>query len=130
MRQEKDLKIKHLVLDVVLSGKIINVGSNDENFSVRAIAETVESIIPNSKLTYSENANKDSRSYKVNFDKIKNQLEFKTKWTLKDGIKQIYEVIKKKEFSEKDFQDKKFYRVAYIKWLIENSIIDKDLRFN
>ena len=57
-------------------------------------------------------------------------MEFKTKWTLKDGIKQIYEVIKKKEFSEKDFQDKKFYRVAYIKWLIENSIIDKDLRFN
>ena len=113
-----------------VSGQIFNVGSNDENFSVRAIAETVESIIPNSKLTYSENANKDSRSYKVNFDKIKNQLEFKTKWTLKDGIKQIYEVIKKKEFSEKDFQDKKFYRVAYIKWLIENSIIDKDLRFN
>lgn len=113
-----------------VSGQIFNVGSNDENFSVREIAETVESMIPNSKLTYSENANKDSRSYKVNFDKIKNQLEFKTKWTLKDGIKQIYEVIKKKEFSEKDFQDKKFYRVAYIKWLIENSIIDKDLRFN
>ena len=48
---------------------------------------------------------------------------------LKDGIKEIYEVIKKKGFTEKDFRDRKFYRVAYIKWLMEQRILVDNLSF-
>ena len=40
----------------------------------------------------------------------------------------MYDIIKKLNFSEKDFLDKKYYRVAYIKWLLENGIIDNNLR--
>jgi len=97
------------------NGEIFNVGSNEENYTVREIAEKVKKVIPQSQIEYSKNAGKDARSYKVKFDKI-NQLGFKTKWKLIDGIENIYEAFKRMEFAEKDFTDKQFYRVKYINW--------------
>jgi len=108
-------------------GETFNVGSNDENYQVREIAEFVESIVPDSKIEYGKNANKDSRSYKVDFSKIKNKLGYENKWTLLEGIKEIYKELKKKSFTEEDFKDKKFYRVEYIKWLIDQQKIDDQL---
>ena len=90
----------------------------------------MEKIIPDSKITYGENANKDTRSYRVDFSKIKTKLGFKTKWTLEKGIENIYENLKQRNFTENDFADKKFYRVKYIKWLIENNKLDSNLFIN
>jgi nucleoside-diphosphate-sugar epimerase len=116
--------IKSLKVDESkVSGEIFNVGSTDQNFQVKEIANLVKEIVPNSKVTFSPKASKDARSYRVNFDKIKNELQFQTKWTLKDGISQFYNAIKDKNFTENEFRDKKFYRVAYIKWLVEENKI-------
>ena len=111
-----------------INGEIFNVGSNEDNYTVREIAEKVEKIIPQSRIEYSKNASKDARSYKVNFDKIKNQIGFKTKWKLIDGIENIYEDFKRRQFTKNDFNDKKFYRVKYINWLLEKGLIDSNLR--
>jgi len=111
-----------------VNGQIFNVGTNDDNYRVREIAQLVEEIVPDSKTEYAKNADKDSRSYKVNFDKIKDQLGYKTKWKLKDGIKSIYEELKKRGMQEKDFNDKKFYRVKYLKSLMEKGLLDEKLR--
>lgn len=113
----------------VISGEIFNVGSNEDNYTTKQIAEKIETIIPESKIEYAQNANKDTRSYKVNFDKIRDKLGYTTRWNLEDGIKQIYETMKNKEFSESDFKDKAYYRVTYIKWLLENGILDNSLKF-
>ena len=112
-----------------VNGQAFNVGTNDGNYTIREIAQKVEQIIPNSNITYAKDANKDSRSYKVDFSKIKQQLGFETKWSLEKAIKEIYDLLKSKKFSEEDFKDKKYYRVAYIKWLIENNKIDNNLFF-
>jgi len=111
-----------------INGEIFNVGSNENNFTVREIAEKVEKVIPQAQIEYSKNASKDARSYKVDFDKIKNQLGFKTKWKLIDGIENIYEDFKKRQLTKNDFNDKKFYRVKYINWLLEKGLIDSNLR--
>lgn len=113
--------------DSKVSGEIFNVGSNDDNYTVREIAEKVEHIVPNSKIEYSENANKDSRSYKVNFDKISNKLNFKTKWTLNKGIEDIFNNMKEENISVDDLNDKKFYRVKYLKYLLDEGKINKNL---
>lgn len=110
-----------------ISGETFNVGSNEENYTVKQIAEMVEEIVPNSKIEYANEARKDLRSYRVDFSKIKDQIGYKTKWKLKDGIREIYNIIKMKAFTEKDFKDKDYYRVAYIKWLIDQGILDNNL---
>jgi len=113
-----------------VNGQAFNVGTNEDNFTVREIAQKVEQIIPNSKITYAKNVNKDSRSYRVDFSKIKQQLGYKTKWDLEKAINEIYKLLNIKKFSEENFKDKNYYRVAYINWLIENNKIDNNLFFN
>ena len=110
-----------------IGGETFNVGTNEDNYRVHQIAELVESIVPDSKVKYVENANKDLRSYQVNFDKIKNQIGYNKKWNLEDGIKNIYETFKSKKITEYDFLDKRFYRVKYINWLIEQKKLDSNL---
>jgi nucleoside-diphosphate-sugar epimerase len=110
-----------------VSGEIFNVGSNEDNYTVREIAEKVEKIVPNSIIEYSKTASKDSRSYRVNFDKITDKIGFKTKWNLDNGIKQIYETMKEKQLSENDLNDKNFHRVKYLKFLIENNTLNSNL---
>jgi len=108
-----------------VNGQIFNVGTNDDNYKVKEIAQLVEEIVPNSKIEYATNADKDSRSYKVNFDKIREQIGYKTKWKLKDGIRNIYEELKKRGLEEKDFNDEKFYRVKYLKSLMAKGLLDE-----
>ena len=112
------------------AGQIFNVGNNNDNFSVREIAEQVQEIVPDSKVEFANQSNKDFRSYKVDFDKIAKVLNFKTKWNLKDGIKQLYDVFIKEKFSESDFHDKKFHRINQLKWLIEEGHLDGHFKIN
>lgn len=113
----------------LVTGQIFNVGDNNDNFSVREIAECVKQIIPNSEVEFANISNKDFRSYKVSFDKIARVLNFKTKWNLQDGIKQLYNIFNTKKLTESDFQDKKFYRVEQLKSLIEENRIDENFKF-
>ena len=110
-----------------VTGETFNVGSNDDNVTVLQIAEKILKIIPNSEIEIAKNSNKDNRSYKVNFDKIYQKLGFKTKWNLDDGIKYIYEEMKNKNFSIDDFTNKKFFRLKYLIWLMEEKKINEKL---
>jgi nucleoside-diphosphate-sugar epimerase len=112
-----------------VSGGIFNVGKNEENYKVIEIAEKIKEIIPNTQIEFSKDASKDKRSYKVNFEKIKNELGFIPSWKLDDGIKQVYNALREKQFTEECFKDKTYYRVAYINWLIKNKMIDSSLKF-
>lgn len=114
----------------MVSGKIFNVGKNEENHKVIEIAEKIKKIIPNTEIEFSKQASKDKRSYKVNFDKIKNELGFVPSWNLDEGIKQVYNILLDKQFTEESFRDKTYYRIAYINWLLQNKMIDSSLRFN
>jgi nucleoside-diphosphate-sugar epimerase len=113
-----------------VTGEIFNVGSNEDNVTVLDIAKKISKIIPNSKIEIASNSNKDNRSYRVNFDKINTKLKFKTKWNLDDGIKHIYNEMEKRSFSKKDFEDKKFFRLKYLIWLINKKIINTELKRN
>ena len=110
-----------------VNNQAFNVGTNQDNYTVREIAQKVEQVVPNSTITYAKDANKDSRSYKVDFSKIKQILGYETKWSLDKAIKEIYNLLKMKKFTEENFKDKKYYRVAYIKWLIESGKINNNL---
>jgi nucleoside-diphosphate-sugar epimerase len=76
-----------------VSGQILNVGSNEGNYQIYPLAQMVaESIgLPFNFEWYGDN---DSRSYRVNFDKIKRVLKFAPKYTAREGAKEIYDALK------------------------------------
>lgn len=76
----------------VIHNLAVNVGSNEENYQMRDLAQFVKETVPNCEVEYAEDAGPDPRSYRVNFDKIHQVFpEFKTRWTARKGVEQCYE---------------------------------------
>ena len=72
---------------------VFNVGTTEENYNKGMVIEEVCKVVPNVKVHYVE-MNEDPRDYRVNFDKIKNELGFTITKTVPDGIKEIYTLLK------------------------------------
>jgi len=72
---------------------VFNVGNIDENYQKGMIIEEVCKIVPDVKVNYVEST-EDPRDYRVNFDKIKNELGFTITKKVPDGIKEIYALVK------------------------------------
>jgi len=77
-----------------INGEVFNVGSDQQNYRILLLAKEVAKAmkIPFKKKWYGD---PDSRSYKISFKKIHDTLGYKTKWTIADGAKEIYDALKK-----------------------------------
>jgi len=73
--------------------QIYNAGSDENNFTKKKIVEEIINVIPDSKFVFSKN-DVDKRNYKVNFNKVKKELNFSTKYSVQYGIKEIVQAIK------------------------------------
>ena len=85
------LCIKH---EGVLS-RVYNVGSSIQNYTKRQIAEKVSSRL-NVPLNIVEKV--DKRDYIVNFDRIKNELNFSTNFLAEDGIEEMVKILEDGNF--------------------------------
>ena len=79
--------------DEKVRANVFNVGSTEENYNKGMIIEEVCKVVPNVKVDYVE-MNEDPRDYRVNFDKIKNELGYTITKTVPDGVKEIYTLLK------------------------------------
>ena len=79
--------------DEKVRANVFNVGITDENYNKGMIIEEVCKVVPGVKVNYVE-MNEDPRDYRVNFDKIKNELGFTITKKVPEGIKEIYKLMK------------------------------------
>ena len=108
--------------------KSYNVGQNAENFQVRDIANLVGEVIPGCNVIITGEHGSDSRSYRVNFDLIANELtNFKPQWTLKKGIEEIYQAYKKLGMDQDKFNNRYFIRLKQLQYLMSTDKIDGNL---
>ena len=70
--------------------RVYNVGSSDQNYTKREIAEKVSRRM-GAPLKIVEK--EDKRDYIVNFDRIKNELGFSTKLSAEDGIEEMVKIL-------------------------------------
>ena len=78
----------------VISGEIYNVGHTTENYTKKMLAEIIQEFVPSTEIEIIE-SKRDLRTYKVSFDKIKNNLKFISKKTIRDSISDILTEIQK-----------------------------------
>ena len=76
-----------------IRANVFNVGCTSENYQKGMIMEEVCKVVPNVKV-HNVETGEDPRDYRVNFDKIKNQLDFSITKKVPDGIKEIYTLVK------------------------------------
>jgi len=112
-----------------VSGQSFNVGTDSENYKVIDVAEMVREVVPGCELDVGKEAPVDPRSYRVSFRKIKeNLVGYRPSWTVRQGIKQLYDFFKETELDYETFKSKRFYDVESIKKLIADGKVDENLR--
>ena len=105
-----------------------NVGIDSENFQVRDIARMVGEVIPGCEVVITGEHGSDSRSYRVDFGKIKRMLPgFKPQWTLRKGIEEVYEAYQRYKMTEEKFMGRYFVRLRQIQYLMDSGKVTKEL---
>jgi nucleoside-diphosphate-sugar epimerase len=94
----------------VVSGQIFNVGDVRLNHTLQNVAEIISDIFPNTQV---ENvANTDRRNYRVNFDKIRNRLNFEANYTIRQGVEEL-----RGAFDERfilDYKDLRYHNQRFL----------------
>jgi nucleoside-diphosphate-sugar epimerase len=107
--------------------QIFNVGSNDQNYQVREIAETVAAEFPGCELVFGPPGG-DNRSYKVNFDKISSRLPgFSCDWNAARGARQLHQVFEQIGMDAETFTGRGHTRLKQLEHLIATKQLDGEL---
>jgi len=115
---------------VLVHNEAFNVGSTDENYLIRDVAKLVEEIVPDSVVTFNDDASADKRCYRVNCDKIRSTLpDFQTEWTVRDGIREIYEAFVRLATTEEEFLSSRYLRIKHVTEQQQRGALSPDLRF-
>jgi nucleoside-diphosphate-sugar epimerase len=77
----------------VVSGRIFNVGSNDQNRQLRDIGDLIKTMVPGIRVIYGESASGEA-NYRVSFDRIERELDFHPSLSLIDGIQEIQHAVR------------------------------------
>lgn len=80
----------------IRENQIFHVGDENNNITVKEIAETVKKVNGSTKITYSNDGDFDARDYKINCSKIKNTIGWHAEYSVEDGIRQMMSVFKEK----------------------------------
>lgn len=71
---------------------VFGVGDTGENYQKKMLAEEIKNIVPKMQVEY-VHKDEDPRDYRVDFSKIKNELNFRITKTVPDGISAIYTAV-------------------------------------
>jgi nucleoside-diphosphate-sugar epimerase len=106
-----------------------NVGRTGENYQIREVAEMVAEVVPDCELAFSPGASPDARDYRVDFTKIEARLPgWEPQWRLRDGIEELYAAYRSAGLTRDQFLGPRYYRLRTIRDLIEERVLDQNLR--
>jgi nucleoside-diphosphate-sugar epimerase len=113
-----------------IHSEAFNVGRNDENYRIGAVAEIVQKAIDGSQITFEEGAGPDPRCYRVDFGKIRRVLPgFEPRWTVPRGVDQLLEAYRRIGMTQEDLEGDRYLRIKHISRLLEEGLIDSELRW-
>jgi nucleoside-diphosphate-sugar epimerase len=114
----------------VIHNQAFNVGMNEENYRIRELAEIVKETVPGCRVEYAAGAEPDTRTYRVNFNKISEMLpEFKPQWNARRGAQELYAAYQKYGVKLEEFEGPKYKRIDHIKQLLASGQLDESLRW-
>ncbi len=115
----------------VTHNEAFNVGTTAENYEIRELAEIVKDIVPNCSIDFAPNAGPDKRCYRVDCNKIARTLpDYKPQWTARRGVEELYHAYKSFGLTLDEFEGPKYKRIAHVKKLIEEGVLDTALRWS
>lgn len=113
----------------IVHNEAFNVGQNKENYQIRDMANVLKKVLPGCEIEYTYERSSDSRTYKVNFDRVSTKLKdfFHPKWDIEEGAIQLYEAYKAHGLTGEELIGNKYIRLNQLKRLVQQEAIDENL---
>ena len=98
----------------IVDFEIFNAGGQENHATKKQIVDEISRLTNIKEVSYSSNGS-DPRNYIVNFDKVKNKLNFVPKYSIKDGIKEILSALNNGQFLDVDSNKNRYgnYNINY-----------------
>jgi len=110
----------------LVHNEVYNVGSSEQNYRVREVAEIVGDIF-GGEVSFGDNGG-DNRSYRVNFEKIANKLPgFECQWDAVKGAQQLHDVFSTIDMDAATFTGRGHTRLLQLQHLIATRQLDDKL---
>lgn len=107
-----------------------NVGRTEDNYRIRELAQIVAETVPGCEVSFAPDAGPDKRNYRVNCDKILRVLpEFEPQWNARRGAQELYDSYRQNGLHLEDFEGPRYKRIAHIKRLLDEGLLDETLRW-
>jgi nucleoside-diphosphate-sugar epimerase len=108
-----------------ISGEIFNVGSNEQNYQIKQLAQFVVDVVPNVEI-HKIPDDPDKRDYNLNFDKISTELGYNVDVRVHEGIVEIKQALEKGII---DPEDPTCFTLQWYKSLLEWNQRIKDISY-
>lgn len=107
-----------------------NVGRTEENYRISEVAAIVADVVPNSSISFAEDAGPDKRNYRVDCDRIANRLPgFQPTWTVRAGVEQLHQAYLDHQLTLDDLTGPRLSRIAHVRAALEDGRLDASLRW-
>ena len=113
----------------LVHNQAFNVGRTEENYRIREVAEIVREVVPGSEVTFAEGAGPDLRCYRVDCGKLAGVPGLELRWTVRDGVEELYQAFKEHGLAADDLTGSRYQRIAQIRQLMDRDQLDADLRW-
>ena len=111
--------------DEAIRGKIFNVGQNSDNYRIRELAQIIAEEFPGCQVSVGP-ASGDTRSYRVNFDRIHRELPgFRCRFSARDGARQLRQLFERIQMQPETYQFRAFTRLKQLNYLQSTGQIDE-----
>jgi nucleoside-diphosphate-sugar epimerase len=113
----------------LISNQVFNVGTDNNNYTVRQLAEAAQKCVAGTTLTFT-GEHTDPRSYRVSSKKILAVLKdyYKPEWNIEKGAADIMQFYSSVNFTADTFNGYKCTRLKALKKRIEDGTLDENLR--
>ena len=108
----------------------INAGSNESNYQVKELAETVQTVMPDVTVSINPNAPPDKRSYQVDFSQYKALApDHLPRIPLKQSVEELVQGLTAMNFSDPKFRESQHIRLRVLNRLQEQGRINDNLEW-
>jgi nucleoside-diphosphate-sugar epimerase len=112
----------------VIHDEAFNIGSSEENYKIRDVAEIVAEVV-GCPITVSDEAFNDIRNYKVSCAKYENTFpDAHAQWTVRRGVETLRDAMVANNLTLDELEGGRFIRLKTLRQGIEDGTISDDIR--
>jgi nucleoside-diphosphate-sugar epimerase len=114
----------------LIRGEAFNIGSAEQNYRIRRLAEIVQQRLPHCAVEFAEGASADVRSYRVDFSKFESRFpECTFEWTAERGADELAKAYDAIGLTADELTGERYLRLGRLKRLLADGALVDGLRW-